>query len=64
MVDKVWLGVLGAFIIASFIPGWPDPYKHEGNVNFWVWAYREIDELIHGEVVAEPLIRVQDVAIF
>lgn len=34
----------------SFLPVFTDPYhSQEEPVNFWTWAWREIDELIYGE---------------
>lgn len=38
--------ILGALSLLNIFP---DPYHREGNVNFWVWLYREVDELIFGE---------------
>ena len=29
----------------------PDPYHQEGNVSFFTWCYREIYEVINGEVI-------------
>jgi len=45
-----WL-VIGAFalVILSFLPLFLDTYYHKSNVDFWVWAYREVWELQHGE---------------
>jgi len=30
-------------------PMFPDPYHSGDNVTFFVWCYRELDELLHGE---------------
>ena len=35
--------------ILSMMPVFPDPYHHSQLVCFWVWLYRELDELISGE---------------
>lgn len=40
-------GVLTGILLT--LPLWPDPYHHKKRVNFWLWAYRELDELLHGE---------------
>jgi hypothetical protein len=40
---------LGFVGFLSLQPIFPDPYYHKEKVNFWTWAYREIDELLHGE---------------
>jgi len=36
----------------SLLPILPDPFHREGNVSLWVWIYRELYELIYGEVGA------------
>ena len=46
---KIYLIVGGVLVVVSFIPILPDPYYHKERVNFWVWCWREIDELLHGE---------------
>jgi hypothetical protein len=33
----------------SALDVWSDPYYHKYSVNFWVWARREIIELVEGE---------------
>jgi hypothetical protein len=45
-----WLAVVAALLLGlGFWEVFPDPYYHQTNVNFYVWAYRELDELVHGE---------------
>ena len=41
--------VVVVLLILSFLPVIPEPYYHEDRVCFWVWLWREIDELQHGE---------------
>lgn len=42
--------IIGAVLFGTaFVPVFPDPFHKNGTVNFWVWAYRELYELVHGE---------------
>lgn len=42
---------LAAFlVIGAFVSVFPDPYHEKETVTFFEWAYREIHELIYGEV--------------
>lgn len=51
MSKKHW--VLFAVIVfllgLSLYPFFPDPYHEDESVNLWVWLWRELDELLHGE---------------
>jgi len=52
LTDKKELLILLFFVVvvgAWTVPVFPDPYYHIERVTFAEWAYREIDELIHGE---------------
>lgn len=49
---KKWFWIIAAVAILIGLGFWevfPDPYYHEGTVNFYTWLWREIDELLHGE---------------
>jgi len=51
---KISLIILTVLLILSFIPLLFDPFEvppKKTKVNFWVWLYREVYELIRGEVV-------------
>jgi len=41
------LGLLIGVLLTERL--WPDPYHIKRRVSFWMWLYRELDELIHGE---------------
>jgi hypothetical protein len=48
----ITLGVIMSIITVLTVgsqPIFPDPYHKDPPVNFWEWAKREIDELLHGE---------------
>jgi len=51
-LNKKWL-VVTVVVVFAFCLHWvklfPDPYHEEGNVDFWTWLYRELQELLHGE---------------
>jgi len=52
MKKRYWLlfAILVIVVLGiSLYPYFPDPYHEEGNVNVWVWLYRELNELVHGE---------------
>ena len=40
--------VLGLAVL-SVLPLFSEPYYHKFKVNFWVWANRELEELLTGE---------------
>jgi len=42
--------ILVILFILSLLPVLPDPFHREGNICFWRWVWREIYELIYGEV--------------
>ena len=44
-----WVILISIFLIFAEIEIWEDPYHKYGKVNFWTWAFREIDELLTGE---------------
>jgi len=48
MKNYVVFGIVALFLI-SLLPLFDDPFYHREKVNFWVWAKREITELIEGE---------------
>jgi len=45
----ILIAIAIALLVGSFAPVFDDPYHKEGKVNFWLWLWREIDELVHGE---------------
>jgi len=47
MIEEFLFGLSLGIILTLRL--FPDPYHRQRNVNFWTWAYREIDELIYGE---------------
>jgi len=49
MKKKTTLFLFLVLGLLSLIPMFPDPFYHEQKVNFWVWIYREVQELLHGE---------------
>lgn len=48
---KISTEVFILLTIGSFLPVLPDPFYHVERVNFWIWLYRELWELQHGEAL-------------
>jgi len=42
------LAVLGLFVL-SVLDVFSEPFYHQYRVNFWVWARRELIEVVEGE---------------
>lgn len=43
------LGLLLVAFIVSALELFPEPFHHQYQVNFWVWARRELIEMVEGE---------------
>lgn len=48
-LSKKHIVILGVLYALSFLPVFPDPYTHKEPVCFWVWLWKEIYEVYHGE---------------
>jgi len=49
MKRELLVGLLLVAFVVSALELLSEPYHHQCKVNFWVWARRELIELIEGE---------------
>jgi len=46
MKEKIIVGLVLVLLVLSVFDLLDDPYFHREKVNFWVWAKRELNELL------------------